>query len=55
LNTNFVNHMKDVVPWFLTEVVPKKIEEAAKVVGKAAGEAARDYGERESKGHGPKW
>lgn len=55
LNTNFVNHMKDVVPWFLTDVAPKKIEEATKAVGKAAGEALRDYGERESKGHGPKW
>ena len=55
LNTNFVNHMKDVVPWFVTDVAPKKIEEAAKAVGKAAGEAVRDYGERESKGHGPKW
>ncbi|MDG4594572.1 MAG: hypothetical protein P9F75_02585 [Candidatus Contendobacter sp.] len=55
LNTNFVYHMKDVVPWFLTEVAPKKIEEAAKAVGKVAGEALRDYGERESKGHGPKW
>ncbi|MDG4594730.1 MAG: hypothetical protein P9F75_03390 [Candidatus Contendobacter sp.] len=42
--------MKDAVPWFLTEVVPRKIGEAAEAVGKAAGEALRDYGERESKG-----
>lgn len=43
-NGNFVNHMKDVIPWVATEVVPKKI-----------GESVRDFGERESKGHGPKW
>lgn len=48
LNTNFINHMKDVVPWFITDVAPKKI-------GEAVGDAVRDYGERESKGHGPKW
>ena len=44
MNSNFVNHMKDVVPWFLKEVAPKKV-----------GEAVREAGERESKGHGPKW
>lgn len=55
LNTNFLNHMKDVVPWFLTDVVPAKAEEAAKAAAKATGEAARKYGERESRGHGPKY
>jgi hypothetical protein len=55
LNTNFKDHMKDVVPWFLKEVVPQKIEEAAKAVGKAAVEGAKNYGERESKGYGPKY
>jgi hypothetical protein len=50
-NSNFTNHMQDVVPWFLTEVAPKKVGEAVKKVG----EAVREAGERESKGHGPKW
>ncbi|MGB2682930.1 MAG: hypothetical protein WBE39_16650 [Candidatus Competibacter sp.] len=55
LNTNFVNHMKDVVPWFLTDVAPKKIREAAKAVGEAAEKAAKGYGERESRRYGPKY
>ncbi|MBK8168696.1 MAG: hypothetical protein IPK64_22335 [bacterium] len=47
--------MKDVVPWFLTEVVPAKAEEAAKAAAKATGEATRTFGERELRGRGPKY
>lgn len=47
LNSNFVNHMKDVIPWW--------VGENAKKAGKAVGEALERQGEFQRENRGPKW
>ena len=46
-NSNFVDHMKDVLPWWLGE--------RAKGAGKAVGEALERVGEFQRENRGPKW
>ncbi len=47
LNSNFVDHMKDVVPWW--------VGERAKEAGKAVGKALEQVGEFQRENRGPKW